>query len=294
MEVHIQENSVDGCNSNDEDSSDGEQLKNDEDQSSPKSSTSKSPTSSKHSDKNTGPAREVLSTLEKYKRRAEARTVQSILNDEDAIKFGYSDSDSVGGESDIWTEYGQEVCEETGNKDVYTKWKPPKNKLTQEIRRRKSIRQKGMQAAELERRESRLDTALTSVTAGQGKTSSQIFFYDWSENYRKVLKEMKSDAKNIKAGSQNEDSADHQSESETSQRSSSNSESQKAVCQPNINPFSKPSHPLSSSPSRNTSPTASRRQSTFMQNSSLGLMGNRRMSKKFVKELFDVKCWVPS
>ena len=38
---------------------------------------------------------------------------------------------------------------------------------------------------------------------------------------------MKSDAKNIKAGSQNEDSADHQSESETSQRSSSNSESQK-------------------------------------------------------------------
>lgn len=25
-----------------------------------------------------------------------------------------------------------QVCEETGNKDVYTKWKPPKNKLTQE------------------------------------------------------------------------------------------------------------------------------------------------------------------
>ena len=38
---------------------------------------------------------------------------------------------------------------------------------------------------------------------------------------------MKSNAKNIKAGTQNEDLADHQSESETSQRSSSNSESQK-------------------------------------------------------------------
>ena len=38
---------------------------------------------------------------------------------------------------------------------------------------------------------------------------------------------MKSDAYDIKAGTQNEDLADHQSESETSQRSSSNSESQK-------------------------------------------------------------------
>ena len=40
----------------------------------------------------------------------------------------------MGGESDIWTEYGGEVTEDKAGKErVYTKWKPPKNKLTQEI-----------------------------------------------------------------------------------------------------------------------------------------------------------------
>ena len=51
-----------------------------------------------------------------------------------------SDSGSEAMESDIWTEYGGEVQEEKNDKNkVYTKWKPPKNKLTQEISRKKSI-----------------------------------------------------------------------------------------------------------------------------------------------------------
>ena len=32
---------------------------------------------------------------------------------------------------------------------------------------------------------------MTAVSAGAGKSASQIFFYDWSDNYRRVIKEMK-------------------------------------------------------------------------------------------------------
>lgn len=33
-------------------------------------------------------------------------------------------------------------------------------------------------------RQSKVDSAMTAVTAGPGKSASQIYFYDWSENYR--------------------------------------------------------------------------------------------------------------
>ena len=33
-----------------------------------------------------------------------------------------------------------------------------------------------------------VDTAMTAVSAGPGKSASQIFFYDWSDNYRRVIK----------------------------------------------------------------------------------------------------------
>ena len=60
-----------------------------------------------------------------------------------------SEEESVGGESDIWTEYGGEVTEDKAGKDrVYTKWKPPKNKLTQEIQRKKSAKRKSVVAAD--------------------------------------------------------------------------------------------------------------------------------------------------
>ena len=29
---------------------------------------------------------------------------------------------------------------------------------------------------------------MTAVSAGPGKSASQIFFYDWSDNYRRVIK----------------------------------------------------------------------------------------------------------
>ena len=104
-----------------------------------------------------------------------------------------SEEESEGVESDIWTEYGGEVTEDKNGKDrVYTKWKPPKNKLTQEIQRKKSGKRKSV-VSELtdERRQSKVDSAMTAVSAGAGKSASQIFFYDWSDNYRRVIKEMK-------------------------------------------------------------------------------------------------------
>ena len=104
-----------------------------------------------------------------------------------------SEEESEGVESDIWTEYGGEVTEDKTGKDrVYIKWKPPKNKLTQEITRKKSGKRKSLvpELAE-ERRQSRVDSAMTAVSAGAGKSASQIFFYDWSDNYRRVIKEMK-------------------------------------------------------------------------------------------------------
>ena len=104
-----------------------------------------------------------------------------------------SEAESEGVESDIWTEYGGEVAEDKTGKDrVYIKWKPPKNKLTQEIQRKKSGKRKSLVPdASDERRASRVDSAMTAVSAGAGKSASQIFFYDWSDNYRRVIKEMK-------------------------------------------------------------------------------------------------------
>ena len=59
-----------------------------------------------------------------------------------------SEEESEGVESDIWTEYGGEVAEDKTGKDrVYLKWKPPKNKLTQEIQRKKSGKIKYMVTA---------------------------------------------------------------------------------------------------------------------------------------------------
>ena len=34
------------------------------------------------------------------------------------------------------------------------------------------------------RRQSKVDSAMTAVSAGPGKSASQIYFYDWSDNYR--------------------------------------------------------------------------------------------------------------
>ena len=104
-----------------------------------------------------------------------------------------SEEESEGVDSDIWTEYGGEVVEDkTGKVRVYTKWKPPKNKLTQEIQRKKTGKRKSLVPETLqERRQSKVDTAMTAVSAGPGKSASQIFFYDWSDNYRRVIKEMK-------------------------------------------------------------------------------------------------------
>ena len=104
-----------------------------------------------------------------------------------------SEDESEGVESDIWTEYGGEVTEDkTAKGRVYTKWKPPKNKLTQEIQRKKSGKRKSVVSESTdERRQSKVDSAMTAVSAGAGKSASQIFFYDWSDNYRRVIKEMK-------------------------------------------------------------------------------------------------------
>jgi len=104
-----------------------------------------------------------------------------------------SEEESEGVDSDIWTEYGAEVVEDKTGKDrVYTKWKPPKNKLTQEIQRKKTGKRKSLvPETEHDRRMSKVDTAMTAVSAGPGKSASQIFFYDWSDNYRRVIKEMK-------------------------------------------------------------------------------------------------------
>ena len=82
--------------------------------------------------------------------------------------------------------------DKTGKDRVYLKWKPPKNKLTQEIQRKKSGKRKSLiPDVSDERRQSRVDSAMTAVSAGAGKSASQIFFYDWSDNYRRVIKEMK-------------------------------------------------------------------------------------------------------
>ena len=115
-----------------------------------------------------------------------------------------SEEESVGGESDIWTEYGGEVTEDKAGKDrVYTKWKPPKNKLTQEIQRKKSGKRKSVPAADTTvERTSKVDTAMTAVSAGPGKSASQIYFYDWSDNYRRVIKELKAaEAEKVRSGS---------------------------------------------------------------------------------------------
>ena len=104
-----------------------------------------------------------------------------------------SEEESEGVDSDIWTEYGGEVVEDKSGKDrVYTKWKPPKNKLTQEIQRKKTGKRKSLvPETPQDRVVSKVDTAMTAVSAGPGKSASQIFFYDWSDNYRRVIKEMK-------------------------------------------------------------------------------------------------------
>ena len=34
------------------------------------------------------------------------------------------------------------------------------------------------------RKPSKVDSAMTAVSAGPGKSASQIYFYDWSDNYR--------------------------------------------------------------------------------------------------------------
>ena len=86
------------------------------------------------------------------------------------------------------------MAEDRAGKDrVYTKWKPPKNKLTQEIQRRKSGKRKSVVADTAVERErsTKVDTAMTAVSAGPGKSASQIYFYDWSDNYRRVIKELK-------------------------------------------------------------------------------------------------------
>ena len=109
-----------------------------------------------------------------------------------SLQLVSSEEESLGGESDIWTEYGGEVSEDRAGQDrVYTKWKPPKNKLTQEIQRRKSGKRKSVVADTAAERSSKVDTAMTAVSAGPGKSASQIYFYDWSDNYRRVIKELK-------------------------------------------------------------------------------------------------------
>ena len=51
-------------------------------------------------------------------------------------------------------------------------------------------------------RSSKVDTAMTAVSAGPGKSASQIYFYDWSDNYRRVIKELKAaEAQKVRSGS---------------------------------------------------------------------------------------------
>ena len=51
-------------------------------------------------------------------------------------------------------------------------------------------------------RASKVDTAMTAVSAGPGKSASQIYFYDWSDNYRRVIKELKAaEAEKVRSGS---------------------------------------------------------------------------------------------
>ena len=43
---------------------------------------------------------------------------------------------------------------------------------------------------------------MTAVSAGPGKSASQIYFYDWSDNYRRVIKELKAaEAQKMRSGS---------------------------------------------------------------------------------------------
>ena len=43
---------------------------------------------------------------------------------------------------------------------------------------------------------------MTAVSAGPGKSASQIYFYDWSDNYRRVIKELKAaEAQKVRSGS---------------------------------------------------------------------------------------------
>ena len=51
-------------------------------------------------------------------------------------------------------------------------------------------------------RANKVDTAMTAVSAGPGKSASQIYFYDWSDNYRRVIKELKAaEAQKVRSGS---------------------------------------------------------------------------------------------
>ena len=45
---------------------------------------------------------------------------------------------------DVHLLYGQVVEDKTGKDRVYTKWKPPRNKLTQEIQRKKGAKRKSV------------------------------------------------------------------------------------------------------------------------------------------------------
>lgn len=157
-------------------------------------------------EKATTKADKDLTLFEILERKARCPTVIDILKDEEEFKLVSDDDESVGGESDIWTEYGEEVVEDKTGKDrVYTKWKPPRNKLTQEIQRKKGAKRKSVvseSSGDLTRRQSKVDSAMTAVSAGPGKSASQIYFYDWSENYRRVIKELKAaEAQKPRSGS---------------------------------------------------------------------------------------------
>jgi len=156
-----------------------------------------------------------LTLYEILERKARCPTVLDILKDEEEFKrpakvilseidlLVSSEDGSVGGESDVWTEYGEEVVEDKTGKDrVYTKWKPPRNKLTQEIQRKKGAKRKSITDSAETRRQSKVDSAMTAVSAGPGKSASQIYFYDWSDNYRRVIKELKAaEAQKTRSGS---------------------------------------------------------------------------------------------
>ena len=110
-----------------------------------------------------------------------------------------------------------------GKERSYIKWKPTKNKLTKEIQRKKSSGKRKSLSSDLseEKRAVKVDTAMTAVSAGPGKSASQIFFYDWSDNYRRVIKEIKAqkareemdNASNISASSGPSENGEKKAES---------------------------------------------------------------------------------